>query len=196
VQPQESRVQKIPLYCHNLKGYDSHFIIKALGCDNRIVHTTALPANGQKLRTFKVNSYNFVDSFDFMQGSLSDLVSDLPDSHSFDLLDQSQLYDQGDAELKNLLLQKGVYCYEWATSLKKLKRTKELPAHRHFYSRLSNKNISTADYNHAKAVFAKAKCKNMLEYTKLYCLLDVFLLAEVMFAFRDEIHSEIGLDCW
>ena len=35
----------------------------------------------------------------------------------------------------------------------------------------------------------------MLDYTELYCLLDVFLLAEVMMSFRKEILKEAGLDC-
>ena len=51
------------------------------------------------------------------------------------------------------------------------------------------------DYAHAKKVFEVLKCETMMDYTEFYCLLDVFLLAEVMIAFRKEILKEAGLDC-
>ena len=44
-------------------------------------------------------------------------------------------------------------------------------------------------------VYEKLKCANMLDYTMYYCLLDVHLLAEVFFQFREEIYKEMGLDC-
>lgn len=184
----------IPVYCHNLCGYDSHFIISILGKDKRVKNVTALPANGQKLKTFTVNKYRFIDSLDFLQGSLDAMVSALPKTHKFSILDQSLLYDRG-SDTKQLLLKKGVYCYEWASSIEKLENMKEIPPHTNFFSRLTNKNISTGEYAHAKEVFTALECSNMMDYTLAYCQLDVFLLSEVLIAFRKEISQEMGLDC-
>ncbi len=188
--------KRIPIYCHNLRGYDSHFIIKNLGLDKRIKHTSALPSNGQKLKTFTLNSYCFLDSLDFLQGSLSDLVNSLPHSHPFHFVDQSGLYSSGDNILKQKLLKKGIYCYEWADNFEKLLMTKSIPPYEDFFSLFSNKNISSEEYDHACDIFSSLKCKNMMDYTLKYCFLDVILLAEVLQAFREEIMDETGLDCW
>ena len=190
-----AEVHDVPVYCHNLQGYDSHFILSAIKSDPRVVELSALPSNGQKLKTFTINGFKFIDSLDFLQGSLDAMVSALPASHSFNLLDQSNLYTPDDQALKKLLLQKGVYCYEWATSLEKLQETSQIPPHAAFHSRLTNKNISAEEYRHAKNVFASLECGDMLAYTEAYCTLDVFLLAEVLTAFRKEIMREVGLDC-
>ena len=89
--------KRIPVFCHNLRGYDSHFIIREMGQDDRLTFSSALPANGEKLRSFKLNSYVFVDSYDFLQAPLGVLVSDLDKSgHKFPFLDMSGLYGGGD----------------------------------------------------------------------------------------------------
>jgi hypothetical protein len=190
---QRKELKRIPLYCHNLRGYDSHFILRELN-DERIVTTSALPSNGQKLKAFSINSFHFMDSLDFLQGSLSDIVQQLPKTHDFSILDQSGLYSSDESSKKKLLLRKGVYCYEWATSLNKLKNTTKLPAYKYFYSKLANRNISPKEYRHAQKVFDVFNCENMQDYTELYCVTDVYLLAEVVFAFRDEIYDETRLD--
>ena len=189
-------VCKIPVYCHNFEGYDSHFIVHAIPKGEEIWKIEALPSNGERLKTLTINNYHFVDTFDFLQGSLNNLVASLPPTHPFKILDQSQLYKQEDKKLKNLLLKKGVYCYEWATSLEKLQKTKKIPPIGSFFSHLSNKELSLEEYNHALEVFADMKCENMLDYTLSYCLLDTHLLAEVFFRFREEIQKETELDCW
>lgn len=188
--------KRIPIYCHNMAGYDSHFIIRALGNEPRIVTSSALPSNGQKLKTFSLNSFHFLDTLAFLQTSLSSLVQDLPQTHNYSILDQSNLYSRSQPHIKALLLKKGIYCYEWATSYSKLKHARSLPPHAAFFSKLTNSNISAEDYNHAKTVYECLKCKNMLEYTEYYCCLDTYLLAEVFFAFQEEIKMETNLDCW
>jgi hypothetical protein len=185
----------IPTFCHNLSGYDSHFILSNLGHDDRIIKIAALPSNSQKLKTFRINSFVFVDTLNFLQGSLDKLVQDLGYDHDFSILDQSKLYEQHNLNLKKLLLKKGVYPYEFATSLEILQNTTSIPPQTNFYSSIKNESVSSDDYKHATLVFSKFKCKNMLEYTNLYCQLDTFLLAEAFIAFRTEIFNEIGLDC-
>ena len=84
----------LPIYIHNLKGYDSHYLIKALAKygyqegDKELIG--AIPSNEQKYISFskdiKVDYKNgkpiyfelrFLDSIAFMPSSLSELVNNL-----------------------------------------------------------------------------------------------------------------------
>lgn len=188
----------IPMFCHNLQGYDSHFLIKGIQKDERIRKIEALPYNTERFKTITLNSYVFLDSMAFLSASLNDIVNNLTktENHPFNVLDQMQLYDKDNIDMKKLLIRKGVYPYDFAESLQLLKETKELPPIKKFYSKLSNSTISDDDYNHAKKVFTLFECKNMLDYTELYCATDTALLAEVMLQFREEVYNQFKLDCW
>jgi hypothetical protein len=189
---------KIPLYCHNLQGYDGHFLMLALSNNPRIETIEGLALNTEKFRTIRINSFVFLDSLAFLNAPLSELVNDLARSkeHKFALLDQMNLYKNSSSKLKELLIRKGCYPYESVTGLDMLRTTTELPPIEEFYSSLTNATVSEEDYKHARRVFRAFKCKNMLEYTEIYCKTDVVLLAEVMLQFRKVIQKEFGLDCW
>ena len=94
---------KIPVVFHNLRGYDSHFIMQQIG---KIVnkhtyvnkkgekqHTSvhAIPNNMEKYMAVMLG-YNlvFIDSFQFMSSSLDKLVSNLP-KESFKYTSEVQL---------------------------------------------------------------------------------------------------------
>jgi hypothetical protein len=64
-----------------------------------------------------------------------------------------------------------------------------------FFSKVANACVDDTDYAHAAAVFDSFKCRNILDYCKLYCKLDVLLLAECFLSFCDEVLQELGLDC-
>lgn len=188
-------VKKIPLFCHNFSGYDSHLIIRALKPDPRIKCLKALPRNTEKFRTVELNNYIFLDSMSFLNGSLADVVCGLTNSgHNFPLIDQENIC-QNDSE-KGLLLQKGIYPYEYAVSVDQLRAAKTLPPHADFYSKVANANVTLEDYEHAQKVFQAFGCTDMLQYTELYCRLDTILLAECFISFRAEVYREFTLDCW
>ncbi len=70
---------KFPCIFHNLKGYDSHHIIKTLG---KIVKNTdsevgCIPTNKEKYLTFNWDNIQFIDSIQFMASSLEDLAKNL-----------------------------------------------------------------------------------------------------------------------
>ena len=82
---------KIPAIFHNLRGYDSHFIMQEIGVIvNKHTYTTkkgeevkmsisAIPNNMEKYMAFMLgNHLNFIDSFQFMISSLEKLFSNLP----------------------------------------------------------------------------------------------------------------------
>jgi uncharacterized protein with PIN domain len=194
----QRRVRKnIPMFCHNLQGYDSHFIVSCLKSDDRIKQVKGLSYNTEKFRTLTLNSFVFLDSLSFLSGSLNELVNNLAQNkdHKYIILDQLNLYGKNENEKKELLIRKGVYPYESVTGIEMLIKTKKLPPANDFYSSLTDSTVSPADYEHAKKVYKEFKCANLLEYTELYCATDVGLLAEVMIQFRDVTQSEFKLDC-
>ena len=71
---------------------------------------------------------------------------------------------------------------------------RELPQKEEFYSKLTLSNIKDEEYEHAKNVFKTFKCKNLADYTKLYCLTDVLLLSDIWKVFTEESMKTYGLD--
>ena len=89
----------------------------------------------------------------------------------------------------NLMLRRGVYPYEYMTDISKFGE-RGLPPKKAFNSRLDTgavssldemlpSEISDDDYRHALEVFKTLNCKNLGDYTELYCKSDVLLLADV-----------------
>ena len=63
---------KIPVIFHNLRGYDSHFIIKCL--TKKFKKITCIPSTTEKFITFTVNNLEFIDSCSFIQASLEKII--------------------------------------------------------------------------------------------------------------------------
>jgi len=63
----------IPLFMHNARSYDSHFIIKNLHNANAKVQV--IPTNSEKFLAVQIDSIRFLDSFQFLSSSLDKLVS-------------------------------------------------------------------------------------------------------------------------
>ncbi len=187
----------IPMFCHNLTGYDGHFLMQKIGDIKGIKTLTALPYNTEKMRTITMNSYQMKDSLSFLNASLNELMNNLllKKEYTFPIIDQLGLYRPNEIHKKNLILRKGVYPYEYVTSINKLRNTLKIPAKRHFFSSLTNSDISDKDYEHSKKVFKTFGCKNMISYTELYCAIDVGILASVVSQFRKLVQDNFNLDC-
>ena len=181
---------KIPVIFHNLRGYDSHFIMQEIGAivkkhtykNNRGIdvemNINAIPNNMEKYMAFMVgNHLNFIDSFQFMSSSLDKLVSNLPKD---DLKYTSQTFK---GKRLNLMSQKGVYPYDYTNSFEKFDQ-KELPRKEDFYSIINDQHITDEDYQHAQAVWKAFKIKSLGQYHDLYLGSDVLLLADVFESFR------------
>ena len=168
-----------------------------LGEIEGIKKLTALPYNSEKFRTIEINSFHLKDSLSFLNASLNELMSNLlrNKSHTFPIIDQLGLYEPDEEEKKRLLLRKGIYPYEYVTSIRKLTKTRRIPNKKHFFSTLTNSNVSDADYEHSKKVFRAFECENLLVYTELYCAMDVGILAEVFTQFRKVVQHNFALDC-
>ncbi|XP_054714665.1 uncharacterized protein LOC129224262 [Uloborus diversus] len=179
----------IPVIFHNLKGYDSHLILKHLsgkyGKSIRII-----PVNTQKFTTSQIDEIKFIDSMQFLNPSLATLVENLNNSnHDF------KIFNSYYANEKNrfLLKRKGVFPYSYFSNPEILKKP-GLPPKHEFFNKLTNKPIADEDYEFALLVFRTFNCKFFSDYLKLYQELDVLLLAECVSFFRRKCFLCYGLD--
>ena len=188
--------ESVPVFFHNLTGYDSHLFIKKLGSSNKKETIECIPNNEEKYITFtktiitgqytnkkgeeKNKTFNIVfkDSLKFMSSSLGALVNNLPKNGFKNI---SKYYTPEEVEL---IKQKGFYPYEFMNTEEKFNDTK-LPPREVFYSKLSGKGISEKDYKHACNVWNTFKMKTFKDYHKLYNETDVLLLADVFENFRN-----------
>ena len=200
-----SKPKGVPVFFHNLTGYDSHLFIKKLGSSNKKETIECIPNNEEKYITFTKNiivgQYTnkkgedkdktfkivFKDSLKFMSSSLGALVNNLPKNGFKNI---SKYYTPEEVEL---IKQKGFYPYEFMDKIEKFNDTK-LPPREAFYSKLSGKGISEKDYKHAWNVWNTFKMKTFKDYHKLYNETDVLLLADVFENFRDLCLKIYGLD--
>ena len=93
----------------------------------------------------------------------------------------------------DLLKRKGVYPYDFTTSLDALK-VDRLPAIEQFYSYPSEEGISETDYEHARLVWDTFGIQNLGQYSYFYLKTDVLLLADVFENFRENCMQAYGLD--
>ena len=71
----------VPVIFHNLRGYDSHLIIKEVSKFD--VKVRVIPNGLEKCTTFTINrNLVFIDSMQFMNSSLDSLVKNLSDLDS------------------------------------------------------------------------------------------------------------------
>ena len=75
-----------------------------------------------------------------------------------------------------------------------MKSTTKLPPVELFYSSLQDKSISRDAHNFARKVWKLFDCKNLLDYTEIYCKIDTILLAEIFQKFRKDMIAFSGLD--
>jgi len=70
------KTDQIPVVFHNLRGYDTHHLMQAMSQLEKEVKCIA--NNMEKYITFSVGRLRFIDSLNFLQGSLDSLVSATP----------------------------------------------------------------------------------------------------------------------
>ena len=193
----------LPVIFHNLQGYDAHLFIKQLA---RLPgDLSCIPSTEEKYISFskniKVGEYyclklgkmcpinfeiRFLDLFKFLQTSLANLVSNLS---SDDFYNTKHIFKSN----TSLLTRKGVYPYDYVSSLDKLSET-QLPPKKEFYSQLNDEDITDDDYQHAIKVWNTFECKSIRDYHNLYLKSDVLLLADVFENFRANCLKHYNLD--
>ena len=102
---------------HNLRGYDSHLIIKEIGKFD--VKVSVIPNGFEKYMAFTVNkNLVFIDSMQFMNSSLDSIVKNLSNN------DFKYLSEEFSGKFLELVKEKGVYPYEYMNSFKKFSEDK------------------------------------------------------------------------
>ena len=131
---------KIPVFFHNLKGYDSHFIIQKLGeliSDEEPISIKVIPCNTEKYMAFYINNkLSFIDSFQFMSSSLEKLAGNLSADQFIYTKKYFSKETNGERQFQ-LMKEIGVYPYDYMDSFSKLNEV-ELPKIEDFYSLLTD----------------------------------------------------------
>ena len=177
---------KIPVVFHNLRGYDSHFIMQEVnGLDESI---NVIANNMEKYMSFTFGKQLvFINSMQFMSSSLDKLVSNLEE----DKFLQMRKEWQGDEV--SILTKKSVYPYEYMNSWEKFDEAR-LPGRSAFYSSLNEEGVNEENYLRAKEVWQRFDCENLGDYHDLYLKTDVLLLADVFDYFRRVCIENYKLD--
>ncbi|XP_029673848.1 uncharacterized protein LOC115241990 [Formica exsecta] len=193
----------IPVFFHNLSGYDARFIIKDVA--NAFPGSVELlPLTKETYISFAKNvedasnegwfgkrlKFRFVDSFKFLSASLEKLASYLDKSEL--RIARSEFSDLDDADFE-LLARKGVFPYEYVDDVDKLLETR-LPPREAFHSSLTGDVISESDYARAIRVWERFRVETLGDYSDLYLKTDVLLLADVFENFRDACMRSYNLD--
>ena len=156
---------RIPIFFHNFKGYDSHFIILGLAVDK----TRKLEIIGQSMEKYLVirwgNHLEFKDSLQFLSASLENLTISLLKSGEANFINLRNEFP--DHEKLKLLLRKGVYPYDWVDDLAKF-QIPELPDREAFYNKLRGEECSMEEWNHAQQVWNAFGCKDFNDYHNIY----------------------------
>ena len=197
----------IPVFFHNLKGYDSHLILGSV--DKELINKSSIkiiPNNSEKYISFSYIKWKklenekiklpyeirFLDSFAFMATSLDELHKNLVQEQ---MIISKQYYEK-DETFDLMTQQKGVYPYKHMDSFSKYNDT-IFPSKDEFYNDLAGKECTVSDYEYGKKVYNLMKCKNMGDYTDVYVIDDVLKLADIFENFREMCLIHYKLDpCW
>lgn len=185
----------IPIFFHNLSGYDCHLFIKELGETPGKINI--LPKTKEKYISFSKfipvseDAYvqlRFLDSYHFLGTSLDKLAKTMEQDDFISL--RSHFPD--DTKF-HLLTRKGVYPYDYMTDWECYEETL-LPRKNNFFNSMTNESISDSDYEHAKTIWTEFNIQNLGDYTDLYLKTDVLLLTDIFESFRKTCKKHYKLD--
>jgi len=180
----------LPVIIHNLKGYNSHLIIKHMRAGHMIPSVEfatvdendevvvekvkdmfIIATNSDKYMGFQIGQVRFIDSMQFLNRSLDSLISTVAkDGMDKFIYTKRHFSDMGQFEI---LTRKGVFPYEWFDSAERFEET-SLPVQDMFYSRLYEEKLSDDDYAHAQSVWKFFYFSSLRQYHDLYVKIDVF----------------------
>lgn len=197
--------KEVSVFFHNLSKYDAHLFISDLAKLEGKMNIEIIASTDETYISFmkpiEINrdrdplddptshdrvylKVRFKDSYRFFPGSLQAHAANLQSSQY--IKTEKFLSQDYDNELIELLKRKGVFPYEHIQSFENYDET-ELPPKEAFsisHDGKTKEPISDEDYQHAKTVYRRARCRNLGEYNDLYLKTDVLILADVFENFR------------
>ena len=187
---------KLPVVFHNLKGYDSHLIIKA--AKKRHGEIGCIPTNLERYIAFSIGRIQFMDSLAYVQASLENIVKDSPKTKSdfpftrAEVLTPRQEQMDTDGEYVETMLQKGEFPYSYFDSIEKFHTTVK-PARKDFKDVLSGRE-ECDEKSYEKVTKIWELCNNFQDYHDIYLRQDVLLLADCMESMRKSLYKMYKLD--
>ncbi|XP_033761654.1 uncharacterized protein LOC117343421 [Pecten maximus] len=180
---------RIPVVFHNLREYDSHLIMQAIGkIKNKEIK--CIPNNMEKYISFSLGCMDFIDSFQFLQTSLDKLMENLAKEGAEKFEHMSQYFGTDNLDL---FLQKQVFPYDYCDGPHRFEES-ELPPIEAFHSSLSGERITQQAYEHAQRVWERFEIQNLGKYSDMYVISDVLGLADVFENFRNLCLDSYDLD--
>ena len=195
----------IPVFFHNLSGYDSHLFIKELCCFqdqidvlaqtkekyisfSKNIHVDSHWNHERQINEKEFFKIRFLDSFRFVSESLESLSNNLNSDQCVEIkkhFNETVKFD--------IIRKKGVFPYSYIDSINKLKDVK-LPSKKDFFNELLNEEISDSDYERAKNVWNVFECKSLQDYATVYLLSDCLILTDFFESFRSLCLEKYKLD--
>ena len=124
---------KLPVIFHKLRVYDSHLIMQAI-CQHH-GRIDVIPNNYQRYQSFTIGQLKFFYSFQFPSDSLDNLAQQMKDG---DFKSMTRFFP--DSTKCALMLRKGVYLYDYMTSMDKFNKT-QLSPQSAFCNRLTDTSL-------------------------------------------------------
>ena len=215
----QSRYQNIPIFCHNFGRFDHVLILKEL-CKAWPKDLHFIPKSLNNIMCINAYPFSLKDSLNFLSGSLDQNItivkqSCLKSCEKCDVDSKCKLCElESEKSLANIFstiyqsdvskvkeqvnkarfcenLKKSAFPYSILTSYKDLKDMKVFPEQESFYSILRKESNSETEYLLAKQYFYRY-CDNMLDFLKVYNLLDVHLLYSVWRVMSETLSNQFG----
>ena len=195
-----------PVFFHNLSMYDGHAVITAL--DKLGGAVSIIPNSGEKFMAINWTDNStrkkhqakwdivFLDSYRFLNSSLSvqgKILAQIgPDAFPTTKAIFEECYPHAKDHI-DLLYQKQVYPYDFVKSVQDFNYDR-LPAQSEFYDRLRDEPLADDLYAYAGQVWDTFGIKSMGDWTRLYNLADVTILADAYLKFEEICFREFKLD--
>ena len=178
---------KIPVVAHNSCRYDLHHIVASL---RKGRHINVLAKNKERFISIRWGRHlTFIDSINFITGSLDQLASTLPS----EVLSSYLKLISTNERKQELLKQKASFPYDFLDSPQKLTYT-ELPDRQCFHNSLTDTALSAEDYKRALTIWKVFECATIQDYMELYVTLDVVLLTAIVEFYRQSTYEHFHLD--
>ena len=206
------RSQRVPIYFHNGGKFDAHLLLETVDHYPEWFRVKkVIPRSFDHFICINFGDVDVKDTLNYFPTTLDKQVASLfstaltaqnnqptvsvwqffPNTRRW--LEFFQFHTFLNEEQLQLVLRKGVYPYEYFTSIGKLSEL-QLPPRQVFYSRLTRQAVTELDYDYAQTIFNTFNCTNLRDYTWLYVSLDVMLLADVCSQQRQELYLHHRLD--
>ena len=188
------RTTHIPVFFHNLRGYDSHLIMQGIHRYAEKKKIKVIPNNMEKYVSFQLGNLRFLDSLQFLGpgASLDVLAGNLKE---FPLLKEQfdKVWSFKNPQDMLLLCQKGVYPYSHIKNFEVFEET-SLPQKEAFKNDLTGDDLPEEKYVFAQQVWKTTGCQTLGDFHDLYLYQDIFLLADIFEQFRQVCLKNYQLD--